>query len=273
MNKNIKQVNKWQIIVVSILFCSSIAQASDFGCMLKPKQTVEVRSPVVGRLSSVDVSRGSQVRRGQVLARLDASVEQAASNSALYRSQSQAQIIAAQNKVDAAQQKADRMKILFDAHFMSAQALDDANNELKIAQAELTAAQESQILAKYEYETAVSELNRRVIKSPLNGVVTTRYLDAGTVVSPTDGSHPIMTIAQTDKLKAHIIAPVRYYQQFSQGSRVVIVPEAPFNRPITTTIAIKDSAIDAASGTFSMIAYINNPGNRVPSGILCSINK
>ncbi len=258
-------------LIVSTILIAPLSQASEFGCMLKPIKTVDIRSPVVGRLSSVKVERGSYVKKGQVIAQLDASVEQAAVNSAKFRSQTQSQIIAAQNKVNAARQKTERMQILFDAKFMSAQALDDANNELKIAQAELNSGVESQTLAKYDYKTSLSELDRRSLTSPLNGIVTARYLDVGSIVSPTDGDHPILTIAQTDRLKVQIIAPVKYFNKFKKGSAITIVPEAPFNRAINAKVEIKDSSVDAASGTFSMITYIQNSGNKIPSGILCSI--
>ena len=118
--------------------------------MLRPMQTVDVRSPVVGTLSSVNVERGDYVKKGQVIARLDSQVEQAAVNTAKYRSQTAASSTAAQNKVRAAKAKADRMRQLADAQYMSRQAYEDAYQEYQAAQAELLAAQEIQTQAKYE---------------------------------------------------------------------------------------------------------------------------
>lgn len=251
---------------------SSHATSSEFGCMLRPMQIVDIRSPVVGTLSSISVERGAYVKKGQVIAQLDSQVEQATVNAAKHRSQTSASTTAAQNKVRSAKAKADRMKKLADAQFMSKQAYEDAYQEYQAAQAELLAAQESQAQAKHEYKAALSELNRRTITSPISGTVTTRYLDKGAVVSPTDGKFPIMTIAQTDRLKVQIIAPVKYFKQLKQGSQLTITPEKPFNNPIKMTIAIKDRSVDAASGTFSMIGYINNTNNKIPSGILCSVS-
>ena len=267
----------WQIsqtACLSVALLTSIASyaaSSEFGCMLRPMQTVDVRSPVVGTLASVNVERGAYVKKGQVIARLDSQVEQAAVNTARYRSQTAASSTAAQNKVRSAKAKADRMRQLADAQYMSRQAYEDAYQEYQAAQAELLAAQESQTQAKYEYQSALSELNRRTITSPISGTVTTRYLDKGAVVSPTDGKFPIMTIAQTDRLKVQIIAPVKYFKQLRQGSRLTITPEEPFNNPVKMMVAIKDRSVDAASGTFSMIGYINNANNKIPSGILCSV--
>lgn len=250
---------------------STQATASEFGCMLRPMQTVDIRSPVVGRLVSVNVDRGSYVKKGQVIARLDTSAEQATANAAKYRATMTASTVAAQNKIKAAQAKVERIQILYESNFMSAQALDDAKNELSIAQAELLAAQENKAQANYDYQTSMAEINRRIITSPLSGIVTARYVDSGSIVSPTDGKFPIMTIAQTNRLKVQIIAPVKYFNQINQGSRLTIIPETPFNHPISMTVAIKDRSVDAASGTFSMIGYINNPNSRIPSGILCSV--
>lgn len=269
------QLMNQAVIMTSLLglMISSPASAasSEFGCMLRPMQTVDIRSPVVGTLASVNVDRGAYVRKGQVIARLDSQVEQAAVNTAKYRTQTAASTTAAQNKVRSAKAKADRMKLLADSQYMSQQAYEDAYQEYQAAQAELLAAQENQTQAKYEYKRAVSDLNQRTIVSPISGTVTTRYLDRGATVSPTDGKFPIMTIAQTDRLKVQIIAPVKYFKQLRQGSIIKVTPEKPFNSPVKMKVAIKDRSVDAASGTFSMIGYINNTGNRIPSGMLCSV--
>lgn len=272
MNKKMYQMGYVTTTLIAIAYSNAVVAApSEFGCMLRPMQTVEVRSPVVGRLSSIVVNRGDYVRKGQVLAKLDSSVEQAAANTAKFRSTTQASIITAQNKVNAAEAKAERMKVLYEANFMSAQALDDANNELYLARAELQAANESKIQAKYEYQSSMAEVNRRTITSPISGTVTARYVDVGSMVSPTDGKFSILTLAQTDKLKVQVIAPIKYFNQIHKGSRLTITPEKPFDRPIAMTVVIKDRSVDAASGTFSAIGYVNNPNNRIPSGVLCSV--
>lgn len=48
------------------------------GCLIEPSVVVEIGSPVIGVLDRVLVERGDVVKKGQVVAQLDARVERAA---------------------------------------------------------------------------------------------------------------------------------------------------------------------------------------------------
>ena len=50
------------------------------------------------------------------------------------------------------------------------------------------------------------------------------------------------------------------------------MPESPFNQPIKITVIKKDQVVDAASGTFGIVAYIHNKQYKLPSGILCQLD-
>jgi len=48
------------------------------GCLIEPHRVVELGSPVIGVIESMEVERGDRVRKGQVIATLRADVERAA---------------------------------------------------------------------------------------------------------------------------------------------------------------------------------------------------
>lgn len=246
---------------------------SNTGCIISPKQSVDIRSPSVGRLAKIYVDRGDVVKEGSILAELDMSVEQASVNSAKHRATTQSKINSALNKVNALAIKMTRMQDLYEAEYMSAQALEDAENELELAKSELKMAREDKIQAKFEYRKALTELQQKQIKSPFNGVVTERFFDAGAIVGPSEGKDPILSIAQIEVLKVRIIVPVKHYKKFKKGDDIIIVPEKPFESEITAKIAVRDEVIDSASGTFSVIAYIDNTKHKIPSGILCKVKE
>lgn len=258
-------------LLLSVMITLSANAWSNTGCIISPKQAVDIRSPSVGRLVKIHVDRGDYVKQGSILAELDMTVEQANVNSAKHRATTQAKINSAYNKVNALSIKVTRMKKLYDAQYMSAQALEDAENELALARADLRIAKEDKIQANYEYKKAVSELKQKQIKSPFNGVITERFFDTGAIVGPAEGKDPILSIAQIEVLKVRIIAPVKYYKKFKKNDDIIIVPEEPFKSEITAKIVVKDDVIDSASGTFSMIAYIDNKEYQIPSGILCKV--
>ena len=245
---------------------------SVFSCMIEPEQAVEIRSSITGVVDKITVGRGDTVKKGQILVILNATVSQAAATSARQRAKAHAQINGARQKLALANVKAERMEQMYRQEFVSAQARDDAFNERNIAEAELKQAQENQRIAEADYRTSLAELKERTITSPFDGIVTARYADIGTIVSAADSKNPILRLVQIDRLKLTAILPFKYFQDTQTGDTVNVVPESPFNQPISITIAKKDQVVDAASGTFGIVAYIDNTQHKLPGGILCQID-
>ena len=240
--------------------------------MIEPEQAVEIRSSITGVVDKITVGRGDTVKKGQILVILNATVSQAAATSARQRAKAHAQINGARQKLALANVKAERMEQMYRQEFVSAQARDDAFNERNIAEAELKQAQENQRIAEADYRTSLAELKERTITSPFDGIVTARYADIGTIVSAADSKNPILRLVQIDRLKLTAILPFKYFQDIQTGDTVNVVPESPFNQPISITIAKKDQVVDAASGTFGIVAYIDNTQHKLPGGILCQID-
>jgi RND family efflux transporter MFP subunit len=239
--------------------------------MIEAAQMVEIRSPVVGILQQVHARRGDFIRKGDLLVTIESSVEQSAADAARFRSEAQGAILLARNKVSAAREKARRMDELYKEEFVSGQARDDAAAELKLAEAELKSAEETMELAKIEHRQSVDQLNRRVLRSPFNGVVVDQYLFPGALVDAGEGKKPILKIAQTQPLLVQAILPFRYFPDVKVGASAVVVPEKPFMRQITARIRTVDRIIDSAAGTFGVVAEIPNAGRDLPGGIRCKI--
>lgn len=251
---------------------STLAETLSFACMVQPAQIVEIRSPITGILQSIPVKAGSQIKKGQVLAQIESSVEKSASQTAYYRTQLRGSANTARSKIEHAESKVQRMKQLLAENFVSRQAYDDAYSELQQARSELQTAQESIKQAEYEYKQSQADLNRRTIYSPFNGVVVQQYIYAGSLVNPTEGKNPILKIAQTDQFKINAIIPLKYFNTIKKGQKVKIVPETPFEK-FAAIIQLDhvDQVIDASSGTFSTGATIKTSSVKFPSGIRCKM--
>src|SRR5580700_8545423 len=57
--------------------CGAGARAATFDCVIDPSLTLKLGSPVPTILDKVEVDRGDFVKQGQVIARLQSTVEQA----------------------------------------------------------------------------------------------------------------------------------------------------------------------------------------------------
>ncbi|MCT8089058.1 efflux RND transporter periplasmic adaptor subunit [Acinetobacter sp. C_4_1] len=263
---------KYTLLLLAGISCPIFANTVNFACMVQPAQIVEIRSPVTGTLQQLHVKAGSPIKKGQVLAQIEANVEKSATQTAYYRTQVKGNLATAQAKITHAAKKAERMKQLSAENFVSKQAYDDAMNELNQARAELQVAKENLKQAEFEYKQSQADLNRRKIYSPFNGVVMQQYIYAGSMVGPTEGKNPILKIAQTDLFKINAIIPLKYFRSIKKGQVVKIVPEAPFDKLIATVkLDHVDQVIDASSGTFSAGATIKSNSVKFPSGIRCKM--
>jgi RND family efflux transporter MFP subunit len=247
------------------------APIGEFDCMIEPAQTIEIRSPVVGLLQQVPVRRGAVIRRGDVLAVLESSVERSASDIAKFRAEAQGAIISAQSKLAGAQAKAKRFQQLYEDEFVSAQARDDAENERKLAEAELQVARDNAGQARLEHQQSLDQLNRRTLRSPVDGVVADQYLFPGALVDTGEGKKPILKVAQTSVLTVTAMVPFRYFQQVKASDDVVVTPEQPFSQPRQAKVKAVDRLIESTSGTFGVVAELNNANQVLPSGIRCKM--
>ncbi len=243
----------------------------EFDCMIEPAQIVEIRSPAAGLLQQVHARRGEAIRKGQLLVTVESSVERSAADAARFRAEAQGALSTARNKVDASRAKARRMTELHEEEFVSAQARDDAAAELKLAESELRSAEEAAQLARLEHRQSIDQLNRRVLRSPFDGVVMDQYLFPGALVDGGEGKKPILKIAQTQPLAVQAILPFKLFPQIKSGMAAVVVPEAPFARQIAARIRTVDRVIDSAAGTFGIVAEIDNARQTLPAGIRCKL--
>lgn len=249
-----------------------LAKPNEFDCMIEPAQVVDVRSPVVGILQQVHARRGQTIRKGDVLVTIESSVERSATDTARFRADAQGAIQLARNKVSAAQEKARRMHELHAEEIVSAQARDDAAAELKLAQSELKSAEENAELARLEHRQALDQLNRRVLKSPFDGVVVDTYLHPGALVDGGgDQKKPILKIAQTHPLIVQSILPFKLFPQVRQISSATVVPEPPFAQGYTAKIKAVDRVIDSSAGTFGIVFELDNVKQDLPAGLRCKV--
>ncbi len=217
------------------------AQAQQFECLLEPHELVKVSSPVAGLLASVDVERGDQVDKGQVIAKLKSNVEQAA-------------VDLARARAEFGQRKVERNEELIKQSLISPSERDQLETDSRTAQLEL--------------KQAEAVLSQRIIKSPINGVVVERFLSAGEFVQ----NDPILKIAQLNPLNVEVIVPVSRLGNIHKGMTALVRPEALVNGDFKAKVVIVDRVIDAASGTIGVRLELPNPDYRIPAGLKCKVS-
>lgn len=248
------------------------AQANrEFDCMIEPLHTLELRSPVVGLIQELHVKRGSQVQINDPLVTIDSKIENSAVKVAKFKSEATGALQVAESKLNAAQEKAKRSRQLFEEKFISAQALDEAEAERKLAEAEVKSSRENIELAKLEHNQTQEQLNRRILRSPFPGVVMNVSLSPGALVDSSETKKSILKLVQTDRLKIVSYIPLQYFGKISQGDTVAIKPEAPLIGEYSAQVTTVDGVIESASGTFAVVVELDNKTGQIPAGSRCKL--
>jgi RND family efflux transporter MFP subunit len=256
--------------VAAVLGAAGAARAQAYECLIEPYQVVELRSPVEGLIDKVLAKRGDRVKAGQVLVQLESAAEASALDMAQYRAQMEGRIASSRNRLDFATKKAARAKALEGEAYLPAQQRDEAEAERRVAESELRDATEQLELARREARHAADLLARRTLRAPFNGVVMDRLLNPGDLAESGTGRKPIMKLAQVEPLRVEVVLPMAAYGKLKAGSNAVVTPESMGGR-FAARVALVDSVVDSASGTFGVRLELANPNGTLPAGIRCQV--
>jgi len=150
-----------------------------------PGAEVTIGADAVGRLLRVNVEEGDVVRKGEVLAEIDASDLIASLDEA------KARLEEATAERRLAQYNAERKLKLFNEGILTAFDRDAAERDVEITQARI----ETAIASIHRLEATIAKT--RMI-APIGGTVTSRVVNAGQMV---DRGDPAFTVADLDRLR------------------------------------------------------------------------
>jgi RND family efflux transporter MFP subunit len=245
------------------------AQLGPFDCLIEPRLKVALAAPMAGVLKDVLVDRGDRVHRGDILAQLESSVEQATVALDKARAASTAAIVSRSARADYLALKRDRIWKLQVRGTIAQAALDEASADLAIATADLTEAKDQQKIANLEYQRSVAALEQRSIRSPIDGLVVERKLAGGEYAYD---QAPILVLAEVDPLSVEVYLPVASFPKVKVGMAAIVHPSEPIGGDYRATVEIVDSVFDARSGTFGIRLKLPNPDYTIPAGLRCEID-
>ncbi|MEA2699698.1 MAG: HlyD family secretion protein [Myxococcales bacterium] len=159
--------------------------------------TVQVGSQVSGRLSQILVDFNSQVKKGQVIAKIEPQLFQAAME------QAQANDVAARGNLTKLQARAEdaqaqlaRAEELARRKVIAQSDLDTSRANAKAAAGDVVAAEGQVAQAKASLNQARVNFNYTTILSPITGVVISRSVDVGQTVAASLQAPTLFVIAQ-----------------------------------------------------------------------------
>jgi RND family efflux transporter MFP subunit len=225
--------------------------------------------PTQGAISEVKVHRADRVEKGQIIAELESGVEKSQVEAARARASTDVFVHTKIAVYEAAKAKVDRQRKLRASNISSQQSLEEAQAAAEVANADVAQAELDRTLAGFDLQRLEATLERRILRSPAKGVVTSVDLHAGEFADP---ANSIVTLTETDPLKVAVYLPTNAYPLVQVGRAAVISPLDAVSGERSGEIITKDPQIDASSGLFLVEIRLPNADGAIPAGVRCKVS-
>jgi membrane fusion protein (multidrug efflux system) len=204
-------------------------------------QGVTVASEVPGTITEIAFKSGQMVEKGDLLVRLDTSIERA-------------QLASAVASAKLADLDFQRRKNLPPAGAVSAADVDAA------------AAKATQAAADVANVKAV--IARKTIRAPFSGRVGIRQVDLGQVLQP---GTPIVSLQSSDPIYVDFSLPQQALSQIEPGHRASITADAFPGTTWEGTIEVVDAEVDIGTRNFAVRALVENPEGKLRTGMFVDV--
>ncbi len=200
-------------------------------------------SKVAGYVREVLVDKGTRVKKGELLARLESP-------------ETDQQVLGARADVQLKAVQAERARKLRPQGFIAQQDLDNAESALQVSRATL-----QQLLALQSYEQ---------VRAPFDGVVTARYVDPGALVAAGTASNqavqPLFDLADMRTVRVQVYVGQDDAADIHPDSPVSIsLPDDP-SHPIEAKVTRTAQGIDARTRTMLVEMVVPNEPVRLYPG-------
>lgn len=195
---------------------------------LTPTNQVEVGSEISGRIESVEVDFNDPVEKGQVLAVMDTDqLEARVAERKAQLAAAKAALKQAEATVREERAKAERAKQLVEKNFTSEQTLESAVAAAERAEAAVTSAEAQVFVAQATLDADLTTLKKAVIRSPIDGIVISREVEAGQTIAANFQTPVLFKLAEDlSRMKLHLDIDEADIGLVHQGQKALFTVDA-----------------------------------------------
>ena len=202
---------------------------------------IQVAARRAGIIRDVLVNEGDAVVRGQILARQEEEEPRlAAGRASAALSEARAQLGALEVTVSTARRERERLQALVSSNFVAGQKLDQADDQVRQAEADLASGEAAVETARAALAQSQYELEQTLVRAPVDGRIARRYANPGVGASTLNVSTLFDLEPRTPRIvRAEALPSV------SVGQAVEISPEADPTKRYTGSV-VRISAVFGA---------------------------
>ena len=230
---------------------STVAATGTLGAVT----TVQVGTQVSGQISAISVDFNSKVKKGELIARIDPTLQQQAVEDA------QAGVARASAQLVQTKAEYDRNKLLHDQKIVTDPEFNTAQLNYQVAKANSTSAQ-------IALDKARQNLSYTSIYAPMDGIVVERDVDVGQTVAASLSAPQLFVIAK-DLSQMQILATVDESDigQIKVGQPVSFTVQAYPGQMFTGTVRqvrINSTTVNNVVNYTAVVAVANPDGKLLP---------
>lgn len=225
---------------------------------VRASQRTEVGAQVSGKIISLNVKLGQAVKKGDLIAEIDASNQSNSLSTAEASLASyQAKLKSAQVALEVAQSNYARLSKLYKSDSASLSDLETAKNTLASAKATVDEVKSQIQTAQISVNDAKTNLNYTQIISPMDGIIVSVPVSVGQTVNSNQTSPTIVQVADLSKMLIKLEISEGDIAQVQEGQEIRFTTLAEPNR----TYQSKIDTVDPALTTLTDNNYTEESGN------------
>jgi membrane fusion protein (multidrug efflux system) len=208
---------------------------------LRSDETIILRPEIAGRVSHIQFKEGERVNKGDVLVKLDDSVQRA-------------DLDRARANYTLSKTKHERAIDLRNKGFLASQALDESENNLKVAKADA--------------ELMQARLEKATIRAPFSGTIGLRQISVGDYVKE---GQDMVNLESLDPLKVDFRVPEVAMNQVKDGQTLQISLDALPDRVYDGRVYAINPLIDANGRAIVIRAHVPNKDGKLRPGMFARV--
>jgi RND family efflux transporter MFP subunit len=264
-----------------------LGRSLELAAEFRPYQEIDLHAKVAGYLKAIYVDVGDRVKKGQLIAELEApemTQELVQADATLKRAQ--VDVDRARSELRRSQAEESIRRVSFDRlssvvktrpNLVAQQEIDDANARLREAEAQLSAAQaavassEEQVriaaAARERYGTLLTYLR---MTAPFAGTITKRLADPGAMIQAGTASSvqamPVVQLSQVDHLRLVLPVPESVVPRVHTNAPVEVRVES-LKRVFQGRVSRFTGKLDSATRTMETEVDLPNPDLVIKAGM------
>ncbi len=233
--------NQGQAVEVTPIMRRDLIETLPVLGSLAANESAELRPEMAGLVQAIHFEEGQQVKRGQVLLKID-------------DSELRAQLAQVQARYNLAELNVVRSEALSESRTIPQSETDRARSEFASAQAELA--------------LLTLRLARTDVKAPFDGIIGSRSISPGDYVTT---STVITTINDLSQIKITFQVPEMFLSKVRNGTVFTLQSSVAASTPIRGEVYFVNSVIDRATRSSEVKGVVSNPPAGLRPGMFANV--